>query len=618
MCLLGAAALLATPRAQAQVFQTDAAKTPLPQPVGMNEMNLVTQSWAYERSTQVNVDATGTNVNQMNVTFGSYYPTFVDGDAITLQGLFKFRGEKIDPVKDAHTAPGYFSPTCGFTGQFVLHGGNCEITFGWYNVADPNSTTAPAANEIYPFIPTTGSTFTKDLQCQPPLDNGFCPLAWDNVNPRDLSQKAWTPKMYDSGAIKTDPRYKGGFVGFAVIGNPNSACTQTKYSMYAYNQKNASGTPWVTALIYQSTVDPSGFYMAFEDLAMSPADWHSTGVPGNNATNDGDFNDFVFYVSGINCEGGNQPCMTGLQGACSVGHTDCSIGGAPAACRPLVQPGVETCDNVDNDCDGVVDNGDGLCPNPDTPICFQGTCVGTCVGGEFPCPGGSTCDSSGHCVDPACATVSCPAGTACRAGNCVDPCGGVTCPTGSLCELGRCVDPCAGVTCPTQRVCDKGLCVADCNCGGCTGPQVCGMDGKCADPGCAGVPCSAAEICKQGTCVDRCVGAVCPGGAACTGGMCGPAGSGGGITTTIGQDGGLITSSGGSATVGGNGLNFGGTSSSTGGTSSTGPRLSPAVPAKGCACRVGQTSSDRTSSLAWLAAALGLGVTTWARRRRQH
>src|SRR5450432_1670216 len=590
-CVLGAAALAAPHPAQAQVFQTDAAKTPLPQPVGMNEFNLVTNSWAYNTAVQVNTDATGANVNQLNKTYGDYFPTFVDGDAITLAGLFKFRGEKIDPVADAHTEPGYFSPACGFTGQLLLRGGDCEISFGWYNVEDPTSTTAPTADQIYPFLPTAGSTITADLQCKSPLNNGFCPLAWDPGEPRNLSNKLWVPKAYDSGTIKTDPNYKGKYVGFAVIGKAGTNCSQNKYSMLAYNQKNSSGKPWVTALIYHSTIDPDGFYMAFEDLPMSAADWHQTGVPGNQATNDGDFNDFVFYVSGISCMGGNQPCMTGLQGACSVGHTDCAICGAPAACRPVVQPSAETCDNVDNDCNGVIDDGEGLCPDPDKPICFQGNCVGNCSRGEFPCPDGTTCDASGHCVDPSCATIMCGMGTACKNGACVDPCQNVTCPYGSQCELGQCVDPCAGVTCPTDRVCSKGLCVANCTCGGCDAGLTCGADGKCTDAACANISCMNGQVCHGGMCVDPCAGVVCPGGAACNMGICAAPGTGGG--STVGPDGGLIT-------VGGSGMDF---PTGSGGTAGSG-RLSPAIPQKGCGCRIGRTESDRSSTLAWLSAAL--------------
>ena len=83
--------------------------------------------------------------------------------------------------------------------------------------------------------------------------------------------------------------------------------------MLEHNTRNSNGQPWVTSIIYQSTVDPEGFYIAFEDLPMSTADWKVTGVPGNMGTNDGDFNDFVFYISGIGCQGGGMPCDTGLE-----------------------------------------------------------------------------------------------------------------------------------------------------------------------------------------------------------------------------------------------------------------------------------------------------------------
>src|SRR5690606_41232183 len=43
-------------------------------------------------------------------------------EAITLEGLFQYRGEMLDPIADAKTAPGSFSPLCGFTGELVLRG----------------------------------------------------------------------------------------------------------------------------------------------------------------------------------------------------------------------------------------------------------------------------------------------------------------------------------------------------------------------------------------------------------------------------------------------------------------------------------------------------------------
>jgi hypothetical protein len=582
--------------AQAQVFQSDTAMTPLPQPVGMAEWNLATNSWAYNRMVQVNHDPMGVEVSNQNKHYGDYFPTFVDGDAITLAGLFKFRGEMLDPVKDAKTAPGYFSPSCGFSGQLLLRGGDCEVSFGWYNVDDPNSTTAPTADEVYPFIPLTGSTITADLQCKAPLDRGFCPLAWDPAEPRNLNNKLWVPKAYDSGSIKKDPNYKGKYVGFAVIGKPDKLCSQTKYSMLEHNQRNAGGKPWVTSLIYQSTADPEGFYMAFEDLPMSPDDWHKTGVNGNNATNDGDFNDFVFYVSGISCLGGGQPCDTGLQGACSVGRTDCAADGMTGACRPIITAGSELCDNVDNDCNGLVDDGDGLCTA--AQVCDKGICVDACGTGEFRCDPGFTC-KEGHCIDDVCADVTCPAGQACRNGNCMNACDGVVCPGGEECQLGRCVDPCKAVECGAGKVCERGLCVSDCSCRGCKDGLECGADGKCTDPKCDGVMCAAGEKCSGGDCLDSCAGVMCPNGEACANGAC-QLGTGGG-SSAGGTDGGI--------TIGG-GLVLGGSTSN--GNHSSGALRSEKAP--GCACDV--VGHSPAGQVGLLLAGLGAAVASLRRRRR--
>src|SRR5690606_9566418 len=198
-----------------------------------------------------------------------------------------------------------------------------------------------------------------------------------------------------SGQIQQNPNYRNGYVGFAVIGNPSIGCSESKFSLQGQNQKNANGEPWVTTLVYQSTVDPEGFYLAFEDLPMSAEDWHKTGVPGNMATNDGDFNDFVFYVTGLGCEGGGDACDTGLLGACSLGRTDCAAQGQTGMCRPIIQPGAEICDNVDNDCNGSVDDGEGLCP--DDLVCDKGSCVEPCSSGEFACDVGFACNSQGIC-----------------------------------------------------------------------------------------------------------------------------------------------------------------------------------------------------------------------------
>jgi len=598
---LGLAAALLTNLGHAEVFQSDAAATPLPQPVSANEIRLSDDlGWAADQ--QLWKDFEGNNLNPPAL-YSDYFPEFETGDAVRLSGLFKWRGEQIDEIADARTEPGYFSPSCGFTGELVLRGGNCTLAFGWYNVADPTDPTPPAPNEIYELIPSNVETYmqcmTQNGEIQPE-GTGFCPLGWDNHHPYNPPQLAWVPRVFDSGEIAEDPRYLGGYVAFALIGDPDSQCNQTKHSIAAHNDRNSSGEPWITTLIWQSTLDPEGFYVAFEDLKMSPEDWHNPGA-GAQGSNDGDFNDFVYYITGISCKGGGQPCDTGLLGACSLGRTDCEIEGVPPTCRAIIQPGAELCDNVDNDCNGLVDDGEGLCQ--EGFACDQGVCVKACGTGEFACDIGLVC-ASGICINEICAGIECPAGQACRDGSCVDPCEGRTCPERQECQLGRCVDPCAAVSCPAGRVCERGLCVSTCQCRGCPEGLVCGDDGLCADPACAGVPCEAGLVCKLGACVDPCAGVNCPGGAACVAGVCqDPAsvveGGGQGETPTVidpGDDSGPPGSSG----------------SDPASEGADGGSLAAPEGEIGCGCR---TAPRRTGSR--VGALLGLALVAAAARRRR-
>ena len=125
-------------------------------------------------------------------------------------------------------------------------------------------------------------------------------------------------------------------------------------------------------------------------------------------------------------------------------------------------PAAEKCNAVDDDCNGMVDDGDNLCPAGE--VCAQGTCV-------HPATTASSSVSSGSAATPTvCARMRAASADlrrrpgVCR-GHCVGGCDGVVCPHGQVCRLGNCVSPCAGVTCPVDRVCEGGACQPPC--GGC-------------------------------------------------------------------------------------------------------------------------------------------------------
>jgi hypothetical protein len=507
---------------------------------------------------------------------------------VTLSGLFQARGETIDWYKDAHTTPAVFSPQCAFTGELVLHGGACHIDFGWYN-AVAGSTTPPPDSEIYTIIPGVS----------PPGSPPWMP---------------WHPGVGEDGpifstdTIRADPHYKGGLIGFALKGDTTQDCKQTHFSEQALNPTCSGCTtpgPWAAAVIWQSTATPNAYYVGFEDLPMGPS---STGtsdfgtIPGQNLKCDGDFNDFVYFLSGLTCDGGGTACDTKVPGVCAAGLNEC-VTGTTLMCRPSITMSKEVCDGLDNDCNGMVDD-NVTCPN--NQVCDRGICVPPCGTSEFPCSPGDTC-VKGLCVEKACVDTVCDVGKLCKGGTCSGPCDGVTCPGGQVCHVGRCVDPCEGVTCLSDRVCEGGVCVPSCKCAGCATGKTCDTSGHCLDTGCVGKVCASTELCAAGTCTDRCAGAVCPTGQMCTGGAC---------VDSPKPDGGVYvppaTGTGGSTTNPTAGAGGSTGAAGTGATGATGAAGAPPkiTPGNGCRCDAGPSSGS-----AWLFILFGAAAVLTARRR---
>ena len=242
------------------------------------------------------------------------------------------------------------------------------------------------------------------------------------------------------------------------------------------------------------------------------------------------------------CRGGSLECDGEVQAEseiCDTLDNDCdgiADEGAYNGCGRCGAERDEICDNIDNDCDGQRD-GERLCPD-DTDACVNGECAPPCAMGE--CFDNRVC-VDGFCLEP-CRNADCPSGWVCRDAVCHDPCAGIDCPSGRYCTLGQCVeldcyggacpsgqlcregdcepDPCATADCSPGQGCADGRCFDDCSTITCPTGQIC-ANGECIVDECARTNCGYPRVCVEGECVDDpCGDVVCPVGRSCDDGLC--------------------------------------------------------------------------------------------------
>ena len=157
-----------------------------------------------------------------------------------------------------------------------------------------------------------------------------------------------------------------------------------------------------------------------------------------------------------NCDGQVDEGLGTLEcgvGACHVKVSAC-VDGKPQTCTPGT-PSPEVCDGIDNNCNGQVD--EGLADK--TITCGKGQCErtvkacvngkpGTCTPGE---PEKETCDSVDNDCDGKVDNDACENGV-CFCGTCMQPCGdGGYCPDGLVCLNELCMK---ATNCPEGQVCD--------------------------------------------------------------------------------------------------------------------------------------------------------------------
>ena len=240
----------------------------------------------------------------------------------------------------------------------------------------------------------------------------------------------------------------------------------------------------------------------------------STGFPGCNAVAGNPSNEICDRIDN-DCDGivdngfaAAGPCDTGLPGVCAPGHTSCDGG---QSCEPNVPPSAEVCDGLDNDCDGIVDNNTreagGPCATGQPGVCAVGATI--CVDGHLDCqstatPEAEICDVLDNNCD---GVIDEDVRNACGRCGALPPesCNGLD-------------DNCDGqvdndAPCPDGQACRYGHCINACANNECNGAQVC-VAGFCAEP-CDLITCEAGQICVAGTCADPCANVTCAAGQIC-------------------------------------------------------------------------------------------------------
>ncbi len=176
-----------------------------------------------------------------------------------------------------------------------------------------------------------------------------------------------------------------------------ASARQTKYSEA---ELNVMSTPVQGPLGDDAHLSVDGRSERLLHRVRGPPDVIRPGWNKNGC--DGDFNDFVFYVTGLDCEGGGEDCRHGMHGICAGGTTQCSNGGMTITCQPNIQTSDRDLQPSRRRLRRHHRQSGRARPLSDRAGLQPGdVCVFPCSNTEFPCGPPTVCDTTdGLCKDP--------------------------------------------------------------------------------------------------------------------------------------------------------------------------------------------------------------------------
>ncbi len=382
-------------------------------------------------------------------------------DGNSLQSYFTQRMEMgLDARRDAAVMPERFQPGCTIRFQVVVRDSGYENAFGWYNVTMGR---APMASELYELVSPSAPVGT---------------MATLN--------------------FLGESRYRGGEIGFYLRTPPG----HVYYSERAYQPDRQVSGGFIHVLIYDSRATPNSFYFAWEDLFNGgDNDFQDLLVIVDNLVCSGGGASCETSAMGA-CATGVQQCRNGVLTCMrSVNPVPERCDGIDNDCNGQVDDGMNLCPTTQlcdrgvcvERCLGELGcRGDLVCT--DRGSCVEEPCA------RMDCPMGQYC-RNGTCRG-ACEGVVCPRGQVCRAARCVDPCAGITCDGDQVCVAGVCQTRCPCRRCPAGENCfTDGRCrAAACATVMCPAGFLCEA-GQCRDA-CAGAVCPGGQRCERGACTD--------------------------------------------------------------------------------------------------------------------